>query len=67
MSDKAIAKAIRDLNGAVERLSQNTGLTEKAVIILLSHCTPQRTIRQVLDGITEAMEKYVLDEEGSDG
>lgn len=53
-------EALQALVLAVEALKDETGLNERAVIVLLHDHTriPKKTIRAVLNGSIEALEKF---------
>lgn len=61
-------EALSALVQAVEGLKSETGLNERAVIVLLHDHTkiPKKTIRAVLNGSIEALEKYTGTDEDAD-
>lgn len=66
---KTVFDALSVLAKAVEELKSATGLNQRAVILLLHDHTriPKKTIKAVLDGSLEALEKYTADDEPDDG
>jgi len=55
-----LAAAIIRLSQAAQKLARESGLTQRAVVILLQHSTKlsQRDIRVVLDGIEQLQRDY---------